>query len=137
MGPRGHFTERHSIRHDDWSIPSGILIIMLYFSMRYIGTKTAPLAAVYMAVCNQIEPAFPADPGHRLEDLVYELVASASALAGQIHPLVAESMGDLVRSMNCYYSNLIEGHNTVPRDIERALAHDYSSEPHKRDLQLE
>ena len=24
--------------------------------------------------------------------------------------------------MNCYYSNLIEGHNTRPRDIERALA---------------
>ena len=23
---------------------------------------------------------------------------------------------------NCYYSNLIEGHNTRPRDIERALA---------------
>ena len=23
--------------------------------------------------------------------------------------------------MNCYYSNLIEGHNTTPREIERAL----------------
>src|SRR5260370_42421326 len=46
-------------------------------------------------------------------------------------------MGGRVRSMNCYYSNLIEGHNTVPRDIEQALAHDYSAEPHKRDLQLE
>src|SRR5438093_5841004 len=44
---------------------------------------------------------------------------------------------DLVRSMNCYYSNLIEGHNTVPRDIERALAQNYSSEPEKRNLQLE
>lgn len=39
--------------------------------------------------------------------------------------------------MNCYYSNLIEGHNTVPRDIERALAQDYSSNPQKRNLQLE
>ena len=26
--------------------------------------------------------------------------------------------------MNCYYSNLIEGHNTTPREIERALTGD-------------
>ncbi|OWW04623.1 hypothetical protein ATY81_01155 [Rhizobium sp. R72] len=31
-------------------------------------------------------------------------------------------MSDLVRVMNCYYSNLIEGHNARPQDIERALA---------------
>ena len=40
-------------------------------------------------------------------------------------------------SMNCYYSNLIEGHNTHPVDIERALKNDYSNDTHKRDLQLE
>jgi Fic family protein len=39
--------------------------------------------------------------------------------------------------MNCYYSNLIEGHNTHPRDIDRALAADYSSDPRRLDLQLE
>ena len=39
--------------------------------------------------------------------------------------------------MNCYYSNLIEGHDTHPVDIERALRNDYSAEPEKRDLQLE
>jgi Fic family protein len=90
-----------------------------------------------MALCNAIEPALPADQDHRLEDLAYELVSAASAMSGQIHPLVQQSIGDLVRSMNCYYSNLIEGHNTVPRDIERALAQDYSAEPEKRNLQLE
>jgi hypothetical protein len=26
-----------------------------------------------------------------------------------------------VRLTNCYYSNLIEGHSTTPREIERAL----------------
>jgi Fic family protein len=90
-----------------------------------------------MAFCKGIEPALPADADHKLEDLAYELVAGASALAGQIHPTVQRSIGDLVRSMNCYYSNLIEGHNTLPREIERALAHDYSSEPEQRNLQLE
>jgi len=39
--------------------------------------------------------------------------------------------------MNCYYSNLIEGHDTHPIDIERALQDDYSQEARKRDLQLE
>src|SRR5438046_1453194 len=39
--------------------------------------------------------------------------------------------------MNCYYSNLIEGHDTHPVDIERALKGDYSDDAKKRDLQLE
>ncbi len=39
--------------------------------------------------------------------------------------------------MNCYYSNLIEGHDTHPIDIERALKNDYSKDTKKRDLQLE
>lgn len=39
--------------------------------------------------------------------------------------------------MNCYYSNLIEGHDTHPVEIERALNNKYSNDPKKRDLQLE
>ncbi len=39
--------------------------------------------------------------------------------------------------MNCYYSNLIEGHDTHPVDIERALKADYSTDPEQRNLQLE
>jgi hypothetical protein len=47
------------------------------------------------------------------------------------------SLADFVRAMNCYYSNLIEGHDTHPVDIERALKNDYSQDAHRRDLQLE
>jgi Fic family protein len=50
---------------------------------------------------------------------------------------VLASLGGLVRSMNCYYSNLIEGHDTHPIDIERALNGEYSQDAKKRDLQLE
>jgi Fic family protein len=50
---------------------------------------------------------------------------------------MVSSLADLVRSMNCYYSNLIEGHDTHPIDIERALAEDFSASPEKRNLQLE
>jgi Fic family protein len=39
--------------------------------------------------------------------------------------------------MNCYYSNLIEGHDTHPRDIDRALHSDFSAQPKKRALQME
>ncbi len=39
--------------------------------------------------------------------------------------------------MNGYYSNLIEGHNTHPIDVERAIRRDYSADPAKRALQLE
>ena len=72
-----------------------------------------------------------------LEDLAVDLVAKANALAGQINPVVQGSVGELVRSMNCYYSNLIEGHDTHPRDIDRALKADYATEPRRRTLQLE
>jgi Fic family protein len=84
-----------------------------------------------------MEPMLPPDGRREIEDAAFDLIAKASSLAGQINPIVTEAVGTLVRSMNCYYSNLIEGHNTHPRDIDRALRHDYSAEPKRRALQLE
>lgn len=84
-----------------------------------------------------IEPMMPREGDRRLEDLAVELTSKASALAGQVNPVVQQSIGTLVRSMNCYYSNLIEGHDTHPRDIDRALAKNYAREPNRRALQLE
>lgn len=79
----------------------------------------------------------PRDSATNLSDLAVELVARANQLSGQIQWSVRDSIGDLVRSMNCYYSNLIEGHNTHPRDIDAALADNYSPDPAKRALQRE
>jgi len=84
-----------------------------------------------------MEPLMPADARHRLENLAFELVAKSQGLAATMRGEVIRSVGDLVRSMNCYYSNLIEGHNTHPANIEKALREDYSSNPEIRDLQLE
>lgn len=39
--------------------------------------------------------------------------------------------------MNAYYSNLIEGHNTRPKDIERALEGELDEDEDRRNLQLE
>lgn len=84
-----------------------------------------------------MEPMLPSDDQDALSDLALDLVSKASALAGQIHGRIRDGIGDLVRSMNCYYSNLIEGHNTHPRDIERALTDNYSQNTARRTLQLE
>ena len=72
-----------------------------------------------------------------LNDLALELAEKSAAFRSSLPESTAAALADLVRAMNCYYSNLIEGHNTHPVDIERALEDDYSADPHKRDLQLE
>jgi len=63
-----------------------------------------------------------------ITDLIANLTTSSERIAGRLHPSTASSLAELVRIMNCYYSNLIEGHNTKPRDIERALADDLEKE---------
>ena len=84
-----------------------------------------------------MEPMLPEESNRQLEDVAFDLTSKGSSLAGQVNPIVAIAIGSLVRSMNCYYSNLIEGHDTHPRDIDRALHRNFSTQPKKRSLQLE
>lgn len=79
------------------------------------------------------------DSKHRpeLTDLAVELAARSAGFRRSLPDSLLSSLADLVRAMNCYYSNLIEGHDTHPIDIERALKGDYSQDAEKRDLQLE
>jgi Fic family protein len=79
------------------------------------------------------------DSRHRgaLTDLAIDLAAKSAGFRRSLRPGVSTALAGLVRSMNCYYSNLIEGHDTHPIDIERALKDDYSADPKKSDLQLE
>jgi Fic family protein len=72
-----------------------------------------------------------------LSDLALDLAQKSAGFRRSLPESLVASLADLVRSMNCYYSNLIEGHNTHPIDIERALKGDYSKDTKKRDLQLE
>jgi len=72
-----------------------------------------------------------------LADLALELTARSTGLRRSLPDGIVFALSGLVRSMNCYYSNLIEGHDTHPIDIERAMNQDYSHDPKKRDLQLE
>jgi len=87
---------------------------------------------------SRIEPLMPSlENSDSLDDLALQLVAKANQFSGQLRPEIHLSVGELVRSMNCYYSNLIEGHNTHPRDIDRAMLDQYSEDPVKRALQIE
>jgi Fic family protein len=70
-------------------------------------------------------------------DLAVDLAAKSAGFRRSLPAGITSALATLVRSMNCYYSNLIEGHDTHPVDIERALKNDYSADPRKRDLQLE
>src|ERR1700736_6839986 len=72
-----------------------------------------------------------------LTDLALELAQKSSGFRRSLPESLLASLADLVRAMNCYYSNLIEGHDTHPGDIERALRNDYTQDAHKRDLEIE
>src|SRR5690625_4868281 len=73
----------------------------------------------------------------QLSDLAVDLVDKSAALRSSLPAPISRALAGLVRSMNCYYSNLIEGHDTHPVEIERALKNDYSTNAEKRNLQLE
>ncbi len=74
-------------------------------------------------VPTRIEPCYFTDSIPAvLSDLVVEIQSESMSLGQGLHRDAALELSDLVRMMNCYYSNLIEGHHTKPKDIETALA---------------
>src|SRR5450432_2535180 len=86
---------------------------------------------------SRIEPCLLDSITTDLADVIAQLPAEAQKLEGALHPATAQSLTELVRVMNCYYSNLIEGHNTRPRDIQRALDDELDMDSSRRDLQME
>jgi Fic family protein len=72
-----------------------------------------------------------------LNDLAFELTHKSAGFRRSLPRPIQAPLASLVRAMNCYYSNLIEGHDTHPIDIERALKDDYSKDRKRRDLQIE
>ena len=84
-----------------------------------------------------IEPLMPQAERGRLAELSFEILQESGRLAGLVRSRwVFQEVASVVRGMNCYYSNLIEGHRTSPRDIERAMAKDFSGDLTERANQL-
>jgi Fic family protein len=85
---------------------------------------------------SQFEPLFP-EKISELEDLALKVHESSAKLAGRFPAATLNGIAELLKIVNSYYSNLIEGHNTHPVDIQRAMRKDYSADQDKRDLQTE
>lgn len=85
----------------------------------------------------RIEPCLLDEMGAEIVDLVAGLSSAAAGLGKWLHPRSAAGLADAVRIMNCYYSNLIEGHNTTPREIEAALRDQFEAAEERRNLQIE
>ncbi len=77
----------------------------------------------------------PEDREGKLAVLGLEVIRRAERLRSALHPLTRQGVVQLVRLMNSYYSNLIEGHRTTPRDIEAALRHEFTGDRRQRELQ--
>ena len=84
-----------------------------------------------------MEPMLVPEGDPALDDLTFDLNRTTARLAGSMPPEIRKEMARLVRSMNCYYSNFLEGHQTTPREIERALRKDFSNDSKQRILQYE
>lgn len=78
---------------------------------------------------HQFEPLLPHRQAAELTEKTRHVIEKSLELKGAVAPSTREALRTLLRSMNSYYSNRIEGQGTHPRNIERALAADFSATP--------
>jgi len=104
--------------------------VRLFSPARLLAYEHANAAERWMLRREQPPPSEPAA-------LAAELSAASATLGRSLHARTAANLADVVRIMNTYSSNLIEGHTTRPRDIERALAGEFDRDEERRNLQLE
>ena len=67
-----------------------------------------------------MEPLLISESSHHRGALTYlaiDLTGKAAGFRSSLAPGIRTALADLLRSMNCYYSNLIERHDTDPVDI--------------------
>ena len=77
---------------------------------------------------HQFEPLLPeARAMEPLLERASDLTRAAALLGASAAPPAQRELRLLLRSMNSYYTNRIEGEHTRPSDIERALQNRFSS----------
>lgn len=82
-----------------------------------------------------MEPMFPRET-NSLVDLVMEVYRKSASLDGLLHPITQKEVTRLLRHINSYYSNRIEGEHTTPAEIEKAVKKEYSKDEKRKRLQL-
>jgi Fic family protein len=85
----------------------------------------------------RIEPTRLEEISEPVSDALAALSTASAKLGSALHPRTAAHLADLVRIMNSYYSNLIEGRTTRPLEIERALRGSFDEDNERRNLQTE
>jgi Fic family protein len=84
------------------------------------------IESIYRSV-SSFEPLLPESKRPVLAELSVEIFKKSGELKSALPSRVMrDEMAKLVRGMNSYYSNLIEGHKTLPKEIERALKEEFS-----------
>lgn len=84
---------------------------------------------------SQFEPLLPQQHMDELRKRTRAVVEKSFQLTSRAHPATVASLRELVRAMNSYYSNRIEGQSTHPLNIARALRKDFSDKPDVAQLQ--
>lgn len=84
---------------------------------------------------HQFEPLLPQVQLDALQSRAAAICQDATELSGIAHPTTQQSLRELVRAMNSYYSNRIEGQSTSPLNIELALKRQFSPESETARLQ--
>ena len=82
-----------------------------------------------MADLGQFQPLYPEERvlAPRLEQAAV-LVAECHRLGGQAGASIIQALRPRLRAMNSYYTNKIEGQQTRPADIERALRREFDAD---------
>ncbi|CAN7524605.1 Fic family protein [Variovorax paradoxus] len=78
---------------------------------------------------HQFEPLLPTQKLGELSEITRRIFEKSSEMKGSASPQARAALREIVRSMNSYYSNRIEGQSTHPVNIERALSKDFSDTP--------
>lgn len=83
-----------------------------------------------------LEPLLPSErAAEGVLGKAHDLRTASARLSGACQNGVSKELAGLLRAMNSYYSNKIEGEHTRPVDITRALAHNFSQDHDKARLQ--
>ncbi len=67
-----------------------------------------------------------------LRDMAQEVISASAGLEGRVARETALAIGEKLRLINSYHSNLIEGHKTTIPDIERAMEKNFSRDPEQK-----
>ena len=95
----------------------------------WVATKLARHTTMPGPISESFLPLFPEERalGPLLEKAA-ALIAEGYRLGGQASPALRQSLSALLRAMNSYYTNKIEGQQTLPGDIERAVRSQFDAD---------